>query len=88
MGMSKQKTTTGAIRLPHESWRKLRALFQYYGANNHVKTLWFQAWIDKQYAKALKNKAKAEALEVQAWTFLKKQGRPYFAYLLNPMEIQ
>ena len=62
MGMSKQKTTTGAIRLPHESWRKLRALFQYYGANNHVKTLWFQAWIDKQYAKALKNKAKAEAL--------------------------
>ena len=61
MGMSKQKTTTGAIRLPHESWRKLRALFQHYGANNHVKTLWFQAWIDKQYDKVKKAKAEGKA---------------------------
>jgi hypothetical protein len=49
--MNNQKSTTGAIRLPPESWRKLRALFQHHGANNHVKTLWFQAWIDKQYNK-------------------------------------
>lgn len=45
------KTVTNTIRLPPESWRKLRALFQHHGKNNHVKTLWFQAWIDKQYDK-------------------------------------
>lgn len=46
-----RKTVTNTIRLPTESWQKLRALFQYYGTNQHVKTLWFQAWIDKQYEK-------------------------------------
>ena len=51
MKMTKPKSIIGAIRLPPESWRKLRALFQHYGANNHVKTLWFQALIDKHYSK-------------------------------------
>jgi len=38
-----------------ESWKKLRALFQYHGANNYVKTLWLQRLIDEKY-EAMKNK--------------------------------
>ena len=45
------KTMVSSIRLPVESWKKLRALFQHYGANNPTKTAWFIVWIDKQHAK-------------------------------------
>jgi hypothetical protein len=59
--MNNQKSTTGAIRLPPESWRKLRALFQHHGANNHVKTLWFQAFIDKKYQQMIDKKGDKNA---------------------------
>jgi hypothetical protein len=48
--MTTPKTITGTIRLPPDVWRKFRELFQYYGMNNKVKTIWLQDLINKKHA--------------------------------------
>ena len=62
--MNKQKTMSSSIRLPVETWQKFRALFQYHGANSHVKTGWLVTYIDKKYQQ-MEDKKNANSSDIK-----------------------